>query len=184
MKTSRKSYCINGIIGAIALMPCIGMADNSHLQLTVYSQVEDGVTAAVSSDFDLQGNPSPGASYVQGSDFYLTSNRTGTPAGKAYVVCNLLLGPVEAQCAGTFKFVNGDTIDIQGYISEAAQVPPLCQPSFNVVSVSGGTGNFIGVQGQLGVTHTPVNPDPANFCAHSVHNYKFDFTLLSNLSRF
>src|SRR5690242_17514772 len=105
MKTSRKSYCINGIIGAIALMPCIGRADNSHLQLTVYSQVEDGVTAAVSSDFDLQGNPSPGASYVQASDFYLTSNRTGTPAGKAYVVCNLLLGPVEAQCAGTFKFV-------------------------------------------------------------------------------
>lgn len=51
MKIFKKLYCINGIIGAIALTPCIAMAETAHNQLTVYSQVKDGVTGAYSSDF-------------------------------------------------------------------------------------------------------------------------------------
>ena len=63
------------------------------------------------------------------------------------------------------------------YYTEAAELSNNCGRVVQVLGVSGGTGAYNGAQGQVSVTHLPVNPDPNNACAHSVHDFIFAVSL-------
>jgi hypothetical protein len=140
---------------------------------TLYSQSVDGIT-----DFAGTGFPAPGATYVQASALYTTPDRTGIPAGTIYLSCNLLLTPFDGSCIAAIKFANGtDAINVQGYYTEAAELSNNCGQVVQVLGVSGGTGAYNGAQGQVSVTHIPVNPDPKNYCFHSVHDFIFAVSL-------
>jgi hypothetical protein len=95
------------------------------------------------------------------------------------------------QCASTFRFrdgairtgngavIRGSAFNTQGAYTEIlGPVNGQCPTSSNLLAVSGGTGDaFIGVEGQVTITHTPGNADPVT-CEHTIHPYKFDFTLV------
>ena len=185
MKNFKRVFWLVGTVAAIALIPRTTMADT---KITVYSQAQDGITDAFSSDFNTQGGLSPGATYVQASDLYLTANRTGSSVGTVYIACFELLNVFDVECMATFKFTDGalkfgdrghavnNSINVQGFYSEEDELLN-CQPIVNVLAISGGTGALQCSQGQVTITHTPVNPTGPN-CAHTKHNYQFDLVLL------
>jgi hypothetical protein len=84
---------------------------------------------------------------------------------------------VDAICIAVIKSANGtDAISVQGYYSEAGELLNNCGPVIQVLSVTGGTGAYNAAQGQVTVTHIPVNPVGPT-CAHSVHDFIFAVSL-------
>jgi hypothetical protein len=86
----------------------------------------------------------------------------------------------DAICIATLKTSNGtNTINIQGYYTEIAELQNNCGPITQVLGVSGGTGAYNGAQGQVTLTHTPVNPDltPGHQCYHITHDFSFAVSL-------
>jgi hypothetical protein len=160
--------CTAALGAALSISPSTAKAE--QINFTLYSQSVDGVT-----DFYGPGFGPPGSTYVQASALYTTPDRTGTPIGTIYLSCTVMLTQFDAMCIATMKSVNGtDAINIQGYYSEAAELLNNCGPVVQVLGVSGGTGAYEGAQGQLTVTHTPVNPaPPIQGCAHSTHDFMF-----------
>jgi hypothetical protein len=160
----------------IAVSPIVAVADNPHNTITLYTQSVDDVSDALSVDFG-----SPGGGYVQASSLYLTVDHNGNPTGPAigtiYVACTSLMNPATIVCNATFMFDEGDSINAQGFYTEEGEVPPACPAVTNLLAISGGTGDYQGVQGQLTIIHNGVNPDPNNFCAHSIHNFQFNLQL-------
>jgi hypothetical protein len=104
MKNFKRVFWLVGTVAAIALIPRTTMADT---KITVYSQAQDGITDAFSSDFNTQGGLSPGATYVQASDLYLTANRTGSSVGTVYIACFELLNVFDVECMATFNLPTG-----------------------------------------------------------------------------
>ena len=198
MKVFKKRNHAVGLVIAIALAPSMTLAVTGPAVLTFYTQAVDGETAAFSVDYlGASGNVNPGATFVQGSEVYLTANRTGPSVGTAYIACSQMIAPTDVQCISTFKFKDGavklpggvpavkSSINVAGFYTEAGGIEPPCNPTTNVQSVTGGTGAaFLGSQGQLTIVHSGENPDltPGNFCNHTKHNFKFVFTLLPKLA--
>jgi hypothetical protein len=164
--------CTAALGAALAISPFEAKAEQTNF--TLYSQSVDGVT-----DFFGPGAGPPGSTFVQASALYTTSNRTGTPIGTIYLSCIVMLNQLDALCTATMKSANGtDAINIQGYYSEVAELSNNCGPVVQVLGVSGGTGAFKGAQGEVTVTHTPVNPaPPSQGCAHSTHDFMFAVSL-------
>jgi hypothetical protein len=165
--------CCTAALGAgLAISPSKATAEQTNF--TLYSQSVDGVT-----DFFGPGFGPPGSTYVQASALYTTPDRTGPPAGTIYLSCIEMLNQVDAMCIATMKSANGtDAINIQGYYTEAAEIANNCGPIVQVLGVSGGTGAYKGAQGELSVTHIPVNPaPPSQGCAHTTHDYIFAVSL-------
>jgi hypothetical protein len=159
---------------AIALMPVATLADDSHRTVTYYTVAFDGTNDAVSIDY-----PSPGATFVQVVKLYSTPAMTEPSVGTLYTSCNSLLSPLDAFCSSTLRYSNGiDSFNIVGYYTELL-TPPACPPSTIVNAISGGTGAFQAAQGQVSITHTPINPDDQ--CNHTQHGYRFKISLLDNL---
>jgi hypothetical protein len=163
--------CTAALGAALAISPSKAA---EQTKFTLYSQSVDGVT-----DFYGPGFGPPGSTYVQASALYTTPDRTGTPVGTIYLCCTVMLNQLDAMCIATIKSANGtDAINIQGYYSEVAELSNNCGPVVQVLGLSGGTGAYRGAQGELSVTHTPVNPGPlSQGCAHSTHDFMFAVSL-------
>jgi hypothetical protein len=169
--------CCTAALGAVlAISPSKAKAEQTNF--TLYSRSVDGVT-----DFFGPGAGPPGSTFVQASALYTTPNRTDTPIGTIYRSCTLMLNQLDSMCIATMKSANGtDAINIQGYYSEVAELSNNCGPVVQVLGVSGGTGAYEGAQGELSVTHTPVNPaPPSQGCDHSTHDFMFAVSLKHRL---
>jgi hypothetical protein len=160
-------------LGCLCVVFAAPAAAADQTTFTLYSRSVDGST-----DFAGTGFPAPGSTFVQASALYTTPDRNGIQVGTIYLSCNLLLTPFDGMCIAAIKFANGtDAINAQGYYTEAAELSNNCGRVVQVLGVSGGTGAYNGAQGQVSVTHIPVNPDPNNACAHSVHDFIFAVSL-------
>lgn len=165
--------CAAALVSGLAIAPHKAKADQTTF--TLYTQSVDGITDTGSTDF-----PAPGSTFIQASALYTTPDRTGNPVGTIYLSCSLMFTGFDAMCIATLKTSNGtDAINVQGYYTEIAELQNNCGPIVQVLGISGGTGIYNGAQGQVTVTHTPVNPDrtPGAQCAHTIHDFSFAVSL-------
>jgi hypothetical protein len=165
--------CAASLVTGLAIAPHKAEAEQTNF--TLYTRSIDNITDTASTDF-----PNPGSTFIQASALYTTPDLTRNPVGTIYLSCNVLFTGFDAMCIATLKTSNGtDAINIQGYYTEIAELQNNCGPVVQVLGVSGGTGAYNGAQGQVTVTHTPVNPDrtPGAQCAHTIHDFSFAVSL-------
>ena len=145
--------------------------------LAFWTQEQAFLNAFYSKDFDLTGATiSHGETYVSKTTMFTERNNTGTDLGFVALHCTILVDSfAQAHCTASVVFKDDSgMINVEGFYAEQPEGPET--PSVNTLAVQGGTGNYIGVSGEMVVSHYPVGPEP-----HYVHDYNFEIILQQNV---